>query len=154
MAGMKVAALVTEYFRGSHADVFITKILEGYDLYGERTNSRISVASIYLEQADEEDIGIGLARKHGVPMFESIGEALAVGGTGINVDGVVLIGEHGHSSSSPWPRSSVRASTSSCSRSDSSVGRRSPVSFAENSCRCESGSSSWAPGQVAAAAHA
>ena len=96
MADLKVAALVTEYFRGSHADVLVTKILEGYDLYGERTNSRISLASMYLEQADEEDIGVGLAQKHGVPMFESIGEALAVGGTGINVDGVVLIGEHGH----------------------------------------------------------
>ena len=96
MADMRVAALVTEYFRGSHADVLVTKILEGYDLYGERTNSRISLASMYLEQADEQDIGVGLAEKHGVPLFESIGEALAVGGTGVNVDGVVLIGEHGH----------------------------------------------------------
>jgi len=96
MADMRVAALVTEYFRGSHADVLVTKILEGYDLYGERTNARISLASMYQEQADEEDIGVGLAQKHGVPMFESIGEALAVGGTGINVDGVLLIGEHGH----------------------------------------------------------
>lgn len=96
MADMRVAALVTEYFRGSHADVIVTKILEGYDLYGEWTNARISLASMYQEQADEEDIGVGLAQKHGVPMFESIGEALAVGGTGINVDGVLLIGEHGH----------------------------------------------------------
>ena len=96
MAKPTVAALVTEYCRGSHADVLITKILEGYDLYGERTNARISLASMYLEQADEEDIGVGLAQKHGVPMFESIGEALAVGGTGVNVDGVLLIGEHGH----------------------------------------------------------
>ena len=59
-------------------------------------DSRLSVASIYLEQVDDEDIGVGLAQKHGVPMFASIGEALAVGGTGVNVDGVVLIGEHGH----------------------------------------------------------
>jgi hypothetical protein len=153
MANARVAALVTEYFRGSHADVLVTKILDGYDLDGERMTSRVSLASLYLEQADDEDIGVGLAQKHGVPMFGSIGEALAVGGTGVNVDGVVLIGEHGHSSS-PWPRSSVRASTSSCSRSVSSVGRQSPVSSAENCCRCESGSSSWAPGQAAAAVHA
>ena len=68
MADLRVAALVTEYFRGSHADVLVTKILEGYDLYGERTTSRISLASMYLEQADEEDIGVGLADKHGIPI--------------------------------------------------------------------------------------
>ena len=49
----------------------LTKMLEGYDLYGTRTNARVRLASIYLEQADEEDIGIGLAHKHGVPMVES-----------------------------------------------------------------------------------
>jgi hypothetical protein len=96
MANVRVAALVTEYFRGSHADVLVTKILEGYDLYGARMNARIGLASMYLEQVDEEDIGVDLAHKHGVPLFESIGEALAIGGTGVNVDGVVLIGEHGH----------------------------------------------------------
>jgi hypothetical protein len=58
--------------------------------------SRIGLASMYLEQVDDEDIGVGLAHKHGVPMFESIGEALAIGGTGVNIDGVLLIGEHGH----------------------------------------------------------
>lgn len=96
MAEIKVAALLTSYFRGSHADVIVTKILEGYELYGERTASRISVASIYLEQIDDADIGVGLADKHGVPMFDTIGEALAVGGSGVNVDGVLIIGEHGH----------------------------------------------------------
>lgn len=96
MADLKIAALVTEYFRGSHADVCISKMLEGYELYGQQTESRISVASMYLEQVHDADIGVGLAEKHGVPMFQSIGEALAAGGTGVNVDGVVLIGEHGH----------------------------------------------------------
>src|SRR5215204_3738236 len=96
MADLRVAALVTEYFRGSHADVLVTKILEGYDLYGQRLNARIGLASLYLEQFDDEDIGVGLAHTHGVPMFASIGEALAIGGTGVNVDGVLLIGEHGH----------------------------------------------------------
>jgi hypothetical protein len=95
MAKIKVAALVTEYFRGSHADVLITKILEGYDLFGERNESRIELASMYLEQIDKIDIGVGLAEAHGVPLFGSIGEALAVGGTGVNVDGVIIIAEHG-----------------------------------------------------------
>ena len=95
MTDAQVAVLATAYFRGSHADVLVTKILEGYDWDGERVESRIRVASIYLEQAFENDIGVGLAAKHGVPMFPTIGEALAVGGTGVNVDGVLIIGEHG-----------------------------------------------------------
>jgi hypothetical protein len=98
MAEIKVAALLTTYFRGSHADVIVTKILEGYELYGERHEPRIRIASIYLEQLSTRgagDIGIELAAKHGVPVYDTIGEAMAVGGTGINVDGVILIGEHG-----------------------------------------------------------
>ena len=95
MAKPRVAALVTEYFPNSHADVIVTKILEGYDLDGQWTESRISVASMYLEQVFDHDIGLELAYKHHVPIFGTVGEALAVGGTGVNVDGVILIGEHG-----------------------------------------------------------
>ena len=58
MSKIKVAALVTEYFRGSHADVILTKIFEGYDLYGEPTESRIEIASMYLEQIDRIDLSI------------------------------------------------------------------------------------------------
>ena len=78
----RVAALVTTYFRGSHADVLVTKILEGYDLFGERTDARIRLASLYLEQVDDADIGVGLAHQHGVPLFGSIRDALTLGGSG------------------------------------------------------------------------
>lgn len=87
--------MVTEYRPRSHADVIVTKLLEGYDLYGTRTEPRVEVASLYLDQVPENDIGRGLAERHGVPIFDSIGEAIAVGGRGVNVDGVLLIGEHG-----------------------------------------------------------
>src|SRR6476660_5008675 len=93
MKEIRVAALVTEYFRPAHADVIITKILEGYDLDGQWTEARISIASMYLEQVFDHDIGLDLAYKHHVPIFGTVGEALAVGGTGVNVDGVILIGE-------------------------------------------------------------
>ena len=72
MATKSVAALVTEYFRGSHADVLVTKILEGYDLYGERMTSRVSLASMYLEQVDDEDIGEGASSS----LFQIVREAL------------------------------------------------------------------------------
>ncbi len=95
MADLTVAACVTSYWTPAHADVIVTKLLKGYDLYGERTTPRIRVASLYMDQTPENDIGHALAQEHGVPVFESIPEAIGVGKPGVNVDGVILIGEHG-----------------------------------------------------------
>ncbi|MGN6561371.1 MAG: hypothetical protein ACTHMU_01820 [Thermomicrobiales bacterium] len=96
MTRPRVAAIITTYFPGSHADVIVTRLLAGYTLYGVATEPRVEVASMYLDQIAAKDIGRDLAARHGVPIFESIGEALAVGGHGLNVEGVVIIGEHGH----------------------------------------------------------
>ena len=95
MARPRVAAIITTYFPGSHADVIVTRLLAGYTLYGAPTEPRVEVVSMYLDQIAAKDIGRDLAAHHGVPIFESIGEALAVGGHGLNVDGVVIVGEHG-----------------------------------------------------------
>jgi hypothetical protein len=91
----RVAAIATEYRPTSHADVIISKLLEGYDLFGTWTDPRIEVASLYLDQVPANDIGRAMAARHNVPIFSSIGEAIALGGTGVAVDGIVLIGEHG-----------------------------------------------------------
>jgi hypothetical protein len=90
-----VAAIVTSYWRPAHADVFITTMLEGYEWEGERIDSRVRIASLYMDQTPENDIGHEIARRHGVPVFESIPEAIGLGRPGVNVDGVYLIGEHG-----------------------------------------------------------
>lgn len=42
----RIAAILTEYRPLSHADVLITKLLEGYDLFYTRVEPGISVASI------------------------------------------------------------------------------------------------------------
>ncbi|MEV0714316.1 hypothetical protein [Asanoa sp. NPDC050611] len=92
----RVAVIITEYRPNSHGDVITTKLLEGYQLRGVDTEPRIEVASIYLDQRPANDVGVYMARKHNVPIFDTIPEALAVGRTGkVDVDGVILIGEHG-----------------------------------------------------------
>ncbi len=91
----RVAAVVTEYRPRSHADVIVGKLLEGYVLHGVPTTPRLEVASLYLDQMPDNDMGRDLAAKYGVPLVHTIGEAMALGGPGINVDGVLLIGEHG-----------------------------------------------------------
>lgn len=91
----RVAAVVTQYWPKSHADVIVGKLLEGYTLHGVPTEPRIEVASLYLDQTPAHDTGRALAARCGVPVFDTIGEAMTLGGTGVNVDGVLLVGEHG-----------------------------------------------------------
>jgi hypothetical protein len=94
----RVALIVTTYFFGSHGDVIGTRLIDGYEWGGEHIRSRVEVASMYLEQPDgpRGDVGLKIARRHGVPLFDTVGEAIALGrGGGVNVDGVVIIGEHG-----------------------------------------------------------
>jgi hypothetical protein len=99
----RVAVLCSVYFAGSHADVIVSRLLDGYTWDGEHQESRIEVASVYLEQlgsSDNEpssriDIGVETLTSHGIPLFGSVGEALSLGSTGVNVDGVLIIAEHG-----------------------------------------------------------
>jgi hypothetical protein len=90
-----VAAIVTSYWRPAHADVFCTTMLDGYGWNGEHIPSRVRIASLYMDQTPENDIGHEIALQHGVPVFETIPEAIGLGRPGVQVDGVFLIGEQG-----------------------------------------------------------
>ena len=91
----RVAAIVTEYRPRSHADVLVTKLLEGYTMFWTPVQPRVQVVSLYTDQVTENDISRGIAGRHGVPIYPTIREALTLGGSGLDVDGVVLVGEHG-----------------------------------------------------------
>src|SRR4029077_10601379 len=92
----KVAALVTAYFRYSHADNIVTRFMEGYSIVGKSYPPPCKVASLYIEQVDGKDIGRPLARRWGVPLVKSIPEALTLGGDKLAVDGVLIVAEHGN----------------------------------------------------------
>lgn len=91
----KIAAIITQYFRKSHADVIVTKFLRGFPTDEGLFAPRVDIASMYIDQVMDNDIGLALAAEHGVPVFPSIVEALTLGGNKLAVDGVLLIGEHG-----------------------------------------------------------
>ncbi len=92
----RVAAVITEYRRNSHADVIVTRLLEGYEYYGERRAPAVEVVSMYTDQVPANDMSRDMAARHRVRIFPTVREALAAGGDRMAVDGVVLIGEHGN----------------------------------------------------------
>lgn len=90
-----VAAVVTIYTRNSHADLILTKILEGWKHDGG-AGPALKLAALYVDQFPDGDMARAMCKKHGVPLFDSIEKAVTVGGNSIPVDGVLSIGEHGN----------------------------------------------------------
>jgi hypothetical protein len=90
------------YRTNSHSDVIVSRWLEplatdrafGWPV-AENSAPRTEIASLYIAQFPEEDTGRAIAEKHGVPIFETVRDALTLGGDALAVDGVLLIGEHG-----------------------------------------------------------
>lgn len=91
---LSVAAVVTIYTRNSHADVILTKILEGWHHDG-KDKPALKLASLFVDQFPKPDIAREMCKKHNVPIFDTIEKAVTVGGKSIPVDGVLSIGEHG-----------------------------------------------------------
>ncbi len=90
----KVAAVVTAYAKGLHADVLLGKILEGWEQDGG-PGPALELVSMYLDQFPEKDLAWTMSKKFGIPIFDTIEGAVTVGGNSIPVDGVISIGEHG-----------------------------------------------------------
>jgi hypothetical protein len=90
-----VAALTTVYRRYSHADNIVTRFMEGYSIVGKSYPPPCKVASLYIEQVPEIDIGRPLAKQWGVPLAKTPTEALTLGRGKLAVDGVLLVAEHG-----------------------------------------------------------
>ena len=73
----------------------MTKFLKGFPTDEGLILPRVDIASMYIDQFSESDIGRDLATEHNVPIYSSIVKALTLGESELAVDGVLLIGEHG-----------------------------------------------------------
>jgi hypothetical protein len=91
----RIAAIITEYRPGSHADVIIGKYLEGYKQDDKPPYPRNKIVSMFTEQVPKADMSRERAKKYGVPLYRTVVDALTLGGDKLAVDGVILIGEHG-----------------------------------------------------------
>ena len=94
-ARKKIAFLGTTVFTHSHSQHFLDRFSVGYMMGGKWRDPACDVASVYIDQFEENDIGKARIAKYGLNQVSSIAEALTLGGSKLAVDGVVIIGEHG-----------------------------------------------------------
>jgi hypothetical protein len=99
----RVAAVVHEYFAGSHADKLVTKLMRGYELLWISRHPRVDVTSLYVDRPAVDDIGAQLATEHGALVHSSIRHALTDGGD-LAVDGVVIVGDQHEEGGRPEAR--------------------------------------------------
>jgi hypothetical protein len=85
----RVACILNVYTPNSHADVFMSRLLDGYRLNGKWHPPRLQPVSFYVDQFPYNDMAREQAAEYGVRIFGSVGEAIA------GVDGIAVIGEHG-----------------------------------------------------------
>lgn len=91
----KVACILNVYFPNSHADVFMSRLLEGYRLNGVSHRPRVRAVAFYVDQFPTNDMAREQAEEYGVKIYKSVKDALCMGGDKLAVDGVAVIGEHG-----------------------------------------------------------
>lgn len=85
----RVACVMNAWFPDSHADVFISRLLDGYRLTGQWHSSRLRTVKFYVDQFPENDMAREQAAEYGIQICGSVREAVQ------DVDGIAVIGEHG-----------------------------------------------------------
>src|SRR5512137_2477725 len=92
----KIAAVVTVYFKYSHAQHIVDRFLEGYGWNSTHHRPPMDLVSLYVNQVGGNDLSRDrAARFPTMKIYPTIAEALTCGGSKLAVDGVVLVGEHG-----------------------------------------------------------
>ncbi len=92
---LRVAAIFTVLRFRSHAYNILENFLGPYYFRGKLTDPGVEVVSFYADQFPEGDMARDVARRFGIPLYESIEQALCVGKNELAVDAVLAIGEHG-----------------------------------------------------------
>ncbi|MDG3005684.1 hypothetical protein [Paludisphaera mucosa] len=92
----RIAVIATCYWKTSHGQGITDRFIEGYGWQGRHHRPALDVVSLYIDQRPKTDVADDrLARHPGLKLYPTIAEALTRGGPALDVDGVVIIGEHG-----------------------------------------------------------
>jgi sugar lactone lactonase YvrE len=92
----RVAGVTTTYHHNSHADLIFGRLLDTDTLDGKGKRATLNLSSLHADQVPENDLSLPISRSHGVPVFNDVSGALTQGTDRLNVDGVLLVAEHGN----------------------------------------------------------
>jgi hypothetical protein len=92
----RIAAIVTEYRKGSHGQGIVDRFIEGHGWAGRFHKPAIDVVSLFVDQRPRGDVSRERAGRHPeLKIYPTIAEALTRGGKTLAVDGVMIIAEQG-----------------------------------------------------------
>jgi len=93
----QLAAVITEHRKYSHAQHIVDRFLYGYGWHGAHHHPEMDLVALYVDQHPKGDLSGERARDFpSMKIYPTIAEALTRGGSKLAVDGVVVVGEHGH----------------------------------------------------------
>ncbi|HEY2786423.1 MAG TPA: hypothetical protein VGJ05_15760, partial [Fimbriiglobus sp.] len=98
LAPKRVASVNTVYHRLSHAYHIVGRLVNGYTVKGQHHQPDVTVVRMYTNQYHTDgamkDVSRPMAKKAGIELTDTIAAALG-GKNSLDVDAVLLIGEHG-----------------------------------------------------------
>ena len=94
---LKLAAVTTAYYKYSHTQHIVDRLLDGYGWNGAQHYPPNDLVSLYVDQHPANDLSRERAARHpAMRIYPTIAEALTLGGSKLAVDGVMVVGEHGN----------------------------------------------------------
>lgn len=91
----RLAVVTTVWWKPSHAWHMAERFLHGYPTKGEWHRPPFEVVGAYVDQFPDNDLSRDRGKEFGFPIYDSIAETLRGGTDKLNVDAVLIIGEHG-----------------------------------------------------------
>ena len=91
----RMAILTNIWHLRSHAQHMGDRFLVGYPQEGRWKEPALEVVSAYVDQSPVGDLSRQRAEEFGFRLYPSIAESLRCGGDKLDVDAVLIIGEHG-----------------------------------------------------------
>jgi hypothetical protein len=94
-APKRIALISTVWFYQSHTQHMGDRFLVGYPQEGHWHEPNMRIVSAYVDQKPAGDLSAERARSFGFTVYPTIAQALRCGGNKLDVDAVLIIGEHG-----------------------------------------------------------